>query len=93
MDNHTLQSTKIIYAVIAYNLSVQKKHQNVILKTALNIMANKRLWFLKKVTMLDSKLIKEKINSLFIIYADFKSILVLEDNGKQNTEESYINKY
>ena len=33
----------IIYAVIAYNLSVQKKHQNVILKTALNIMANKRL--------------------------------------------------
>ena len=43
--------------------------------------------------MLDSKLMKEKINSLFIIYADFKSILVLEDNGKQNTEESYTNKY
>ena len=25
----------------------------------------------------------------FIIYADFKSILVPEDNGKQNPEESY----
>ena len=34
---------------------------------------------------------KEK--SLFIIYADFKSMLVPEDNGKQNPEESYTNKY
>ena len=29
----------------------------------------------------------------FIIYADFESILVPEDNGKQNPEESYTNKY
>ena len=28
-----------------------------------------------------------------MIYADFESILVLEDNGKQNLEESYTNKY
>ena len=27
------------------------------------------------------------------IYADFKSILVPEDNGKKNPEESYTNKY
>ena len=27
---------------------------------------------------------KRKIKSPFMIYADFKSILVLEDNGKQN---------
>ena len=28
-----------------------------------------------------------------MIYADFESILVSEDNGKQNTNESYTNKY
>ena len=28
-----------------------------------------------------------------MIYGDFESILVLEDNGKQNPEESYMKKY
>ena len=28
-----------------------------------------------------------------MIYADFESILVPEDNEKQNPDESYINKY
>ena len=28
-----------------------------------------------------------------MIYADFESILVLEDNGKQNPTESYSGKY
>ena len=36
---------------------------------------------------------KRKIKSLFMIYADFESILVPEDNGKQNPNESYTNKY
>ena len=33
------------------------------------------------------------IKSPFIIYVDFESISVPEDNGKQNPEESYANKY
>ena len=28
-----------------------------------------------------------------MIYADFKSILVLEDNGEQNPNKPYTNKY
>ena len=28
-----------------------------------------------------------------MIYADFESILVTEKNGKQNSEESYTNKF
>ena len=36
---------------------------------------------------------ERKIKSLFIIYADFESILGPEDNEKQNPEESYTNKY
>ena len=34
-----------------------------------------------------------KIKSLFIVYADFDSILVPEDNIKQNQEEPYRKKY
>ena len=33
------------------------------------------------------------IKSLFMIYADFESILVPEDNWKQNPNESYTSKY
>ena len=36
---------------------------------------------------------EKKIKSPFIIYADLESILVLEDNEKQNPEESYTKKY
>ena len=34
---------------------------------------------------------ERKIKSLFMVYADFESILVPEDNGKQNPKESYTN--
>ena len=34
-----------------------------------------------------------KIKSPFVIYADFESILIPEDNIKQNPNESYTNKY
>ena len=33
------------------------------------------------------------MNSPFMIYADFESILLPEDNEKQNPKESYTNKY
>ena len=36
---------------------------------------------------------KRKIKSPFMIYADFESTLVPEDNGKQHPDESYTNKY
>ena len=32
---------------------------------------------------------ERKVKSLFIIYADFESILVPENNRKQNPEDSY----
>ena len=34
-----------------------------------------------------------KIKSPFMIYTDFESILVPEDNAKQNPNDSYTNKY
>ena len=35
----------------------------------------------------------KKIKSLFMLYPDFESILVSEDNGKQNPNKSYTSKY
>ena len=36
---------------------------------------------------------KTKIKSPFMVFADFESIQVPEDNGKQNPDEPYTNKY
>ena len=35
---------------------------------------------------------ERKIKLPFAIYADFESIIIPEDKGKQNPEESYTNK-
>ena len=51
-----------------------------------------RIIMSKKASMLNSKIMREKM-SPFTIYADFESILVPEDNEKQNPRESYTNKY
>ena len=56
-------------------------------------MVRKRLICLRKVNMLKSKILKKNNKKTFMIYADFESILVPEDNGKQNSNESYTNKY
>ena len=47
----------------------------------------------KKGESIEFKNFGRKIKSPFMIYADFENILVLEDNGKQNPNESYTNKY
>ena len=47
----------------------------------------------KKGEYVKFKNFERKIKSPFMIYADFESILVPEDNGKQNPNESYTNKY
>ena len=47
----------------------------------------------KKEEYVKFKKYERKIRSPFIIYADFESILVPEDNRKQNPEEFYTNKY
>ena len=43
----------------------------------------------KKRKYVNFKSSQRKIKSPFIIYSDFESILVPEDNGKQNLNESY----
>ena len=50
-------------------------------------MVNKQLRWLKKMNMLNSKNFERKIKSPLTIYADFKNILVPEDNRKQNPND------
>ena len=47
----------------------------------------------KKGEYVKFKKFERKIRSPFMIYADFERILAPEDNGKQNPNESYTNKY
>ena len=48
---------------------------------------------LKKSEYVKFKIFERKTKPPFMIYADFESILVPEDNRKQNPNESYTNKY
>ena len=56
-------------------------------------MVNKLLRCLSRANILNSKILEKKIKSPFMIYTDFQSVLVPKDNGKQNQNESYTNKY
>ena len=62
-------------------------------QTALTLMVKKTIKMPKKSEYVKLKNYKRKIKLPFMIYADFESILVPEDNGKQNPNQSYANKY
>ena len=48
---------------------------------------------LKKGEYVKFKNSERKVKSPFMIYTDFESTLVPEDNGQQNPNESYTNQY
>ena len=51
-----------IFVVIVYTSSLQKKYENAILKIALKLMGNKRLRCLRKIKILNTKVLKGKQN-------------------------------
>ena len=63
------------------------------IKDCFEINSKQRFIMLKKGDYVTFKNYETKIKSQFIIYADFESIIVPENNGKQNPEKSYTNKY
>ena len=62
-------------------------------KDYFKINGKQKIIISKKGEYVKFKNYERKIKSPFIIYVGFESILVSEDNGKQDTEESYTNKY
>ena len=63
------------------------------MKDCLQINAKQMIKMPKKDDYVKFKSFDRTIKPPFMIYADFESILVPEDNGKQNPNESYTNKY
>ena len=60
-----------------------------ILKDCFKINRIQKITMPKKVEFVKFKNVERKMKSPFMIYSDFEIILVLEDNGKQNPNESY----
>ena len=60
-----------------------------ILKDCFKINRIQRITMPKKVEFVKFKNVERKMKSPFMIYSDFEIILVLEDNRKQNRNESY----
>ena len=60
-----------------------------ILKDCFKINRIQRITMPNKVEFVKFKNVESKMKSPFMIYSDFEIILVLEDNGKQNPNESY----
>ena len=63
------------------------------IKDCFKINGKQRIIMSKKDEYLKFKNYERKIKSSFIIYANAERILVPEDNGKQNPEGSYTNRY
>ena len=63
------------------------------IKDCIKINGKQRIIMPTKGEFLKFKNYERKIKSQFMIYADFESIFVPENNGKQNPNESYTNKY
>ena len=68
---------------------ILKRH----IKDCVKINSKKRTIKLKKGEYVKFRNYERKIKSAFIIYADFESIFVPEDNEKQNPEEPCTKKY
>ena len=68
---------------------ILKRH----IKDCFKINDKQRVKRPKKGEYIKFKYFEGKIKSPVMIYANFESILVPEDNGKQNPNESYTNKY
>ena len=82
-----------IFVVIVYRLSLQKKILKRHIIDCVKINSKQTIKISKKDEYVKFKNFERKIKSPFMIYADFESILVHEDNGKQNPNTSYTNKY
>ena len=67
---------------------ILKRH----IKDCFKINDKQMITMIKKGEHVKLKNFERKIKSPFMIYADFESISVPEENGKQNSEESYTNK-
>ena len=93
MYDHTLHHvTKNFYRYFWYAFTTKemlKRH----IKDCFKINGKQIIIMPKKGKYVGIENFQRKIKSPFMVYEDFESILVPEDGGKQNPDESYTNKY
>ena len=73
-----------IFVVIVCSVLEQQKHLTCHIKGCFKTNGKERVKLSKKGEYIRLKNYERKIKSLFMFYVDFESILVPEDNGKQN---------
>ena len=92
MYNHTSyrkKKTFCRYCLQAFSIEEILKRP---IKKCFKINGKQRIIMPKNGEYVKFKNYERKIKLPFVIYADFESNLVPEDNGKQNPEEFYMNK-
>ena len=93
MHDHTLHLGRKHFSCYFLQAFSREKILKSHIKDRFKINGKQRTIISKKGKYVKFKTYEKKIKSPFIIYADFQDILVPEDNGNQNAEEYYINKY
>ena len=93
MKNHTLHRGRKHFCHYCLHAFSREEILKCHIQDCFKINGKWRSIMPKKDEYVKFKNYERNINSPFIIYADFENILVPEDNGKQNPEESYTNKY
>ena len=82
-----------IFVVIVYKVFSSEEILKIHIKDCFKINGKQRIIMPKKGEFVKFKNYERKIKSPFMIYADFESILVPENNEKQIAEKSYTNKF
>ena len=93
MSDHTFHSGRkyfCCYSLQAFRTAEKLKN---CIKDCFIITGKQTIKMPKNSEHIKFKNFGRKMKSQFMTYADFESILVPEDNGKQNPNESYTNKY
>ena len=93
MYGHTLDCGRKHFCFYCLQGFSTEEILNCNVKDCFNIRHKERIKMPKKSEYVKYKNCERKIKLPFMVYADFESILVLGDNGKQNPEKSYMNKY
>ena len=90
-DNTLYHERKHFFRYCLYAF-VTEKVLKCHIKDCFKINGKRTKKMLKEGEYIKFKNFERKIKSPFMIYADFESNLVTEDNGKQNPNKSYTNK-
>ena len=93
MCNHTLHRRKKHFCRYWLRDFSKEEILKCHIKDCFKINSKQRIIMPKKGEYVKFKNYERKIKSPFIIYEDFESILKPENNEKQNSNESYTNKY